>query len=356
MIAGMSRRSVRAAIVIASAVLVAATAHAQDPKAPKKPPAKAPPTAKAPPAGQQPAAAPSKDPVALVASPKAGTVLKFLHTEDSSTEVNGQPYSVGRMRHEYTVSVGAAVPGGGFTGKLKVDRMVVRGGRDGEKEFDSAKPMERPTDLGDRMRSVMVQAFTSAEFEITVGADGRLTSLKGLREAIAATIKGTALESMVPLDQAGSPEEALRAFGGLFVALPQGAHAPGAEWTGTAAHEVSGQNLDFSSTSTLTLPAADRALVTSKLVWTPGAEATAGGAKPEGGGTVSGLFGRSDGLPLRYEQRLVANRTTDKMSATSHDDVTIERMNADGTPVVPAGPPTAPSGPKPAEPPTNPKK
>lgn len=310
-------------------LLLGTSALAEDPTAPKKPPARP------QPAGKSPPAAPSKEPVALTASPKAGTVFRFRQSEESSTEVNGKPYGGTRSRHEYTVTVGAVAAGGGFTGKLKVDRAVVRIGGDGGKEIDSANPpAERPTDLKERMISLLAQGMTSAEFEVTVGPDGRLTGVKGFREALEPLVKGTLLERM--LDQIASPEESVKAFGALFASLPEGTHAPDAEWQAAVADQVGGQNLDFDATLTLALPAADRALVSSKLVWKPGEKATAGGAKTEGGGTVSGMFGRPDGLPIRYEKKLFANRTTDTMKATSHTDVTIERLNADGAPAAPA--------------------
>lgn len=335
----MSRTASLAAVVLIAAV-VSAAARAEDPK-PKGPP----PAAKAPPG---PAAA--KDPVTLVAAPKRGDVLRFRQSDTSRTEVDGAVYKAEDNVREFTLTVVQPAEGGGFEGKLLLDRVYVKTGGRRAVEIDSAKPMPETSDMGARMMILMVQALTAGPLDVRVAADGRLTEVKGLREAVAAKLKGTALESMVPLDDVAGPAMAVEALAPCFAALPAGAHVPGAAWDHEATRPVSAQQLDFAVNSTLTLPAADRALVASKHTWKPGAAATANGAKPEGGGTVSALVSRTDGLALRVESKLFANRTTADMKATSFTNSTLERLTASGKPVAPAEEPKPPAAPAPGAP------
>ena len=124
-----------------------------------------------------------------------------------------------------------------------------------------------------------------------------------------------------------SPEASLDMFKSLFVAVPDGAHAPGVEW-GATATQMASSPMMFTMTSVLSLPATDTVTVTSKGTWAPPKEVTAHGAVAEGGGTRTATYSRKDGLPIRIEEKVFLKIEADGRKTNSRVDYLFERVAA----------------------------
>jgi hypothetical protein len=163
---------------------------------------------------------------------------------------------------------------------------------------------------------------------VTLDAKGVPTAVKGLREAVKEGMKSSQYAAIVPLDQMYSDAECVKLVKSLLEPLPAGAREVGTPWTGETQLEVSSQPLDFAAEWTLGAANENDATVTSKFTWKPPAAATAGGATTDGGGTGTTTWSRKDGFVRSMKRHLEANRATKEMKATSHTDVTIERLPA----------------------------
>jgi hypothetical protein len=297
-------------------------------------------------AGDAPPAA--KDAVEIKLAAKVGDVFRFRQTDSSSTEVDGKPRTAEESTQDYSVTVKAVRPDGGLDLDVSFEAIHNKSRNPATAgnwmEMDSSKPTPAGADMQTQMMSAIGHAMVGRSFQVTLDAHGAPTAVSGLREMLAAGIKGSPFEAMLPVDQIFGDKDCMKLAVSLFVGAPAGAPAVGAKWTGDVKDEISNQAMDFSAESTLSAATADDATVASKLTWKPGAKATADGAKPAGGGDSTTKFSRKDGLVLSMKKHLEANRETTAMKATSHTDATIERLPpADKKPADPA---------KPADPPT----
>ncbi len=291
-------------------------------------------------AGDAPKA--DKDAVEMKLGAKVGDAFRFRETESSSTEVGGKPNSAGEASQEYSVAVKAVRPDGGLDVEVKLEHVHLKQLNPmtrASMEVDSSKPTPSGADMMTSMMSDFTRAMIGAAFKVALDAHGAPKSVSGLREAVAERWKTNPMASMMPVEQVLGDKECMKLAVSLFASAPAGAHAVGSNWTGDEKAEVNSQSLEFSVDSTLAAATADDATVTSKYAWKPGPEAVAGGAKATGGGDATSKFSRKDGFVLSMKRHLEANRDTSAMKATSHTDMTIERLPP-GAPTSADPPPT----------------
>jgi hypothetical protein len=293
---------------------------------------------------------PAKDAVEIKLAAKVGDVFRFRETDSSSMEVDGKARTGDETTQDYSVTVKAVRPDGGLDVDVSFETIHTKQRNPMSPNglvMDSSKDPPADADMTTKMMSTIAHAMVGRSFHVTLDAHGAPTAVTGLREMVAAGIKGSPYEAMIPIDQFLGDADCMKMAVSLFAAAPAGAHAVGSKWTGDVKDVVSDQPMDFSAESTLSAATADDATVASKLTWKPGAEASAGGAKPAGGGESTTKFSRKDGLVLSMKKHLEAGRETAAMKATSHTDATIERLppaeKKAPDPKKPDGPPAPPT-------------
>jgi hypothetical protein len=262
---------------------------------------------------------------------KAGDTFRFRQTEDSSTEVGGKPTKGTVATQEYTVKVKETRKDGGLDVEVTFDSIKVKmlsPMKGAWTEVDAAKPLTDGPDVEAQAMGAMMHAMLARPFTVSLDAGGAPAAVKGLREAMKEGMKGSKFEAMMPVDQIFGDADCIKLAKDLFAPLPAGAHAVGSTWSGQSKHDVSSQPLDFATDWTLSAATADDASVAAKYTWKPGDKATADGAKTAGGGTATTVFNRKDGFVNSMKRHLEANRETKEMKATSHTDLTIERLPA----------------------------
>lgn len=306
----MRRGTHAAAMSLAAALAVTAIAAPDDPKPPAPPP------------------------VDVKLAAKAGTVLRFRHTESSLTEANGATYSGKDLVHEYTVTVKAARADGGLDVELRYDHVQGKypsriGGA--PREFESGKPAPVDADDATKLMVSMVTAITSKPIAVSLDARGGVVAVKGLRELWTASVKGTPFEPMFSAEKDFSDAKCVEEITPLFAASPAEPHAVGVAWTSDVKHLVDTAMLDFSGKFAVSAADAEQATVAAKLEWKPNLEAVANGAKASGGGSYVARFSRRDGFVLAVTKDLRVQRETGPMKANSRTTHRIERLEAPAT-------------------------
>jgi hypothetical protein len=295
--------------LVAAAVALASAATAEDAKAPPAP----------------------KETVELKLAAKAGDALRFRHVESSLTQVNGKTYSGHDFVHEYTLTVKAVRADGGLEAELRYDlvqgKLASRIGG-APYEFDSSKPAAETADPGSKILSSLALALTKKPLGVTLDAHGAVTAVRGLRESWTEALAGTPFEKSFDPAKDFSDAKCVEEVAPLFSASPEAPHVVGIAWTADATDRIDGQSMDFGAKFAVSLADAEKAVVAAKFDWKPGAEATAGGAKAAGGGSVAATFSRRDGFLLSLSKNLKAARDTGVMKADSRTTHTIERLSA----------------------------
>jgi hypothetical protein len=258
---------------------------------------------------------------------KAGDVLRFRQTESSSTEVDGNPMKASQADQDYSVTVKTLRPGGGLDVAITFERIhtkLTKGGR--TMEADSARTPSADSEPQVQVMTTLLRAMAGKPFTVTLDAHGRPVAVSGVRELMKEGLKDTPLAARV--DQMFGEDDCMKLALSLFAPGPEGKHAVGVIWDHDVRHEVGGPMLDYTAKSKVSEAAAERLTVTSILTWRPGAEATKDGARAEGMGEETAVFDRKDGFLVSMKRHVEANRSSDKMKATTHADSTIERLPA----------------------------
>jgi hypothetical protein len=182
-------------------------------------------------AGDPPPAA--KDAVEIKLAAKVGDVFRFRQTESSRTEVDGKPRKADETTQDYSVTVKAVRPDGGLDVDVSfesIHKNMRNPVTDGRIEMDSSKAAPSDADMQTQMMSTLAHAMAGRSFQVTLDAHGAPTAVSGLREMVAAGIKGSPFEAMLRVDQILGDQDCMKLADSLFCAAPAGAHAVGAKW------------------------------------------------------------------------------------------------------------------------------
>lgn len=273
--------------------------------------------------------APKREPVEIKLAAKPGTAIRFRQSETANTVVNGQPYRGREMVQEYTVTVKASRPEGGLDVQLRWD--LVRGKFPGARgaadvEFDSTKPLAEDTEPRTKLLVAIAVAVTKKPVDVSFDARGRVVSVSGLRELWMGAIKGTLFEPHFTAEKDFSDAKCVEEVSALFRAAPAGPHSVGEAWEDEVTQSVNGAEMTFGGKFAVSVADAEKAIVAAKLAWKPNPEATAGGAKAGGSGTLAATYVRKDGFLDRLTIDLKAARDTGAMKADVRFTRTIQRL------------------------------
>jgi hypothetical protein len=291
---------------------------------------------------------PTKDAVEIKLAAKVGDVFRFRATESSRADVNGKPYSGEDDSRDYSVTVKAVRPDGGFDVEVSFEQIGYRT-LDVETgvwtEIETTKASPVGADMRTQMLDAVSRAMIGRAFDVTLDAHGTPLAVAGVREALAAGLKGSPEGEKLPLNEIYDDEKCMDVARSLFLTTPTGAHTVGVTWTEDVRAGAGGFDHDFSVESTLSAATADDATVTSKFSWKPKAKETVGRTRVTGGGDSTTKFARKDGFVLSMKRHLEANPETATRKATSHTDMTVERLPPAAAkpsePKTPADPPPA---------------
>jgi hypothetical protein len=276
-----------------------------------------------------PGATPAKDAVEVRLAAKAAAVVRFRQTEASSTEVKGVVDSVQDLTREYTVTVKAARQDGGLDVVLHLDRVQGKvTSHTGSADVDSLHPAAVPPDPSTKLAVSMATAAVGKGLDVSLDAHGAVVAVKGVRELLAAAVKGTQFGTFIDPAKEFSDAKCVEWVAALLPAAPREAHASGVEWKGDLRERVGDQTLDFVATSKIASATEREIAVAVTLAVRPGAEEDEDGATVTGGGETSATFSTADGLVVKATKTLHTNREAGPVKSASRTNISIERLEA----------------------------